>query len=40
MRNNRFRSAYHLCEKVLEASTKGEILSGHIVVDILTTSWK
>ena len=35
MRNNRFRSAYHLCEKVLEAFTKGEILNGHIVVDIL-----
>ena len=35
MRNNRFRSAYHLCEKVLEAFTKGEILNGHIIVDIL-----
>ena len=35
MRNSRFKSAYRLCEKVLEISTKGEILSGHIVVDIL-----
>lgn len=34
MRNSRFRSAYRLCEKALEASVKGENLSGHIVVDI------
>ena len=34
MRNSRFRSAYRLCEKVLEAFAKGENLRGHIVDDI------
>lgn len=35
MRNNKFRRAYYSCEKILEAFTKGENLSGHIVSDIL-----
>lgn len=35
MRNNRFKSAYRLCEKVLEAFEKGENFNGHIIIDIL-----
>lgn len=39
MENNKFKRSYHLCEKLIEASAKGENLNGHIMADILDGFW-
>lgn len=35
IKNSRFKSAYRLSKKILEAFEKGENMNGHIVIDIL-----